>query len=106
MRNSPTVMPVPSASLPLFPLGTVLLPGSPLPLRIFEPRYRQLVADLLELPAANRGFGVVAIREGHEVGSESVRALYEVGCLALVTEIEESPDGTSRCRRLVRRGSA
>jgi hypothetical protein len=78
----------------LFPLGTVLLPGSPLPLRIFEPRYRQLVADLLELPAARRGFGVVAIREGHEVGSDSVRALYGVGCLAFVTDIEESPDGT------------
>jgi Lon protease-like protein len=94
MRNTLTVVPVPSPSLPLFPLGTVLLPGSPLPLRIFEPRYRQLVADLLELPAAQRGFGVVAIREGHEVGSDSVRALYDVGCLALVTNIDESADGT------------
>jgi Lon protease-like protein len=94
MRERLTVVAVPSPPLPLFPLGTVLLPGSPLPLRIFEPRYRQLVADLLELPAAKRGFGVVAIREGHEVGSESVRALYDVGCLALVTDIESSADGT------------
>jgi hypothetical protein len=94
MRNTPTVVAVPSPSLPLFPLGTVLLPGSPLPLRIFEPRYRQLVADLLELPVGKRGFGVVAIREGHEVGPDSVRALYDVGCLALVTDIEESADGT------------
>jgi Lon protease-like protein len=85
---------VSSQPLPLFPLGTVLLPGSPLPLRIFEPRYRQLVADLLALPAGERSFGVVAIREGHEVGTDSARALYEVGCLALVTAVEESADGT------------
>jgi Lon protease-like protein len=88
------VVAVPSQSLPLFPLGTVLLPGSPLPLRIFEPRYRRLVADLLELPAGQRGFGVVAIREGHEVGADAVRALYDVGCLALVTDIRETADGT------------
>jgi Lon protease-like protein len=88
------VVAVPSQPLPLFPLGTVLLPGSPLPLRIFEPRYRRLMADLLELPPGQRGFGVVAIREGHEVGTQSVRALYDVGCLALVTDIETSADGT------------
>jgi Lon protease-like protein len=85
---------VPGPLLPLFPLGTVLLPGSPLPLRIFEPRYRQLVADLLALPDGERSFGVVAIREGHEVGADAARALYEVGCRALVTDIEESGDGT------------
>jgi uncharacterized protein len=80
--------------LPLFPLGTVLLPGAPLPLRVFEPRYRAMVADLLELPAESRGFGVVAIREGYEVGVEGVRAMYDVGCLALVTNIVSAPDGT------------
>jgi Lon protease-like protein len=85
---------VPSQPLPLFPLGTVLLPGSPLPLRIFEPRYRELVADLLALPESDRSFGVVAIREGHEVGSASARALYDIGCLAFVTDITESADGT------------
>jgi Lon protease-like protein len=88
------VVAVLSQSLPLFPLGTVLLPGSPLPLRIFEPRYRRLVADLLDLPAERRAFGVVAIREGHEVGAGAARALYDVGCLAVVTDIEESADGT------------
>ena len=56
-----------SAVIPLFPLGTVLLPGAPLPLHIFEQRYRQLVADLLELPAEDRQFGVVAIQAGREV---------------------------------------
>ena len=54
--------------LPLFPLGTVLVPGLVLPLHIFEPRYRQLVADLEDLPEDEREFGVVAIREGGEVG--------------------------------------
>ncbi|HEX3908189.1 MAG TPA: LON peptidase substrate-binding domain-containing protein [Mycobacteriales bacterium] len=83
-----------SRPLPLFPLGTVLLPGSPLPLRVFEPRYRALVADLLEQPAGDRGFGVVAIHEGHEVGESGVRAMYDVGCLALVTDITPAPDGT------------
>jgi uncharacterized protein len=85
---------VPSQPLPLFPLATVLLPGSPLPLRIFEPRYRQLLADLLARPDGERSFGVVAIREGHEVGADSARALYDVGCVALVTAVEESADGT------------
>ena len=53
--------------LPLFPLGTVLVPGLVLPLHIFEPRYRQLVADLEDLPEDEREFGVIAIREGGEV---------------------------------------
>lgn len=78
--------------MPAFPLGTVLFPGAMLPLRIFEPRYRQLVADLLEQPEP-RTFGVVAIREGREVGADGVRALYDVGCLAQVTELRETSDG-------------
>ena len=49
--------------LPLFPLGTVLYPGLVLPLNIFEPRYRQLVRDLLDEPEPRR-FGVIAIRQG------------------------------------------
>ena len=43
-----------SESLPMFPLSTVLFPGMRLPLHIFEPRYRQLVADLLEEPEPRR----------------------------------------------------
>ena len=56
-----------SESLPMFPLSTVLFPGMRLPLHIFEPRYRQLVADLLEEPEPRR-FGVIAIRKGKETG--------------------------------------
>jgi Lon protease-like protein len=79
--------------IPIFPLGTVLVPGLVLPLHIFEPRYRRLVADLQARPADDRGFGVVAIREGWEVGETGVRALFEVGTLALVREVSPYPDG-------------
>lgn len=80
--------------IPLFPLGTVLLPGAPLPLHIFEERYRRLVADLLELPERERHFGVVAIESGREVGADGVRALHEIGCLAYVAATHPNPDGT------------
>jgi uncharacterized protein len=82
--------------LPLFPLGTVLVPGLVLPLNIFEPRYRQLVADLEELPEDEREFGVVAIREGGEVGAGALRALYDVGCAATLHEVSTAPDGRSQ----------
>ena len=80
--------------LPLFPLGTVLFPGLVLPLHVFEERYRQLVHDLLALPEEDRLFGVVAIREGREVGTDGVRALFEVGCAARLQSAEGHPDGT------------
>lgn len=74
------------ASLPLFPLGTVLVPGAQLPLQIFEPRYVTLLHDLLEAQDERPPvFGVVAIREGFEVGEDGVRALHDVGCAALLT---------------------
>ena len=69
--------------LPLFPLGTVLFPGGLLPLHIFEPRYRALMHDLMSEPEP-WSFGVVAIREGHEVGADSLRSLYDVGCNAVI----------------------
>ena len=83
-----------SERLPLFPLGTVLFPGLMLPLHIFEPRYRRLVNDLLMLPEGTaRRFGVVAIREGHEVGVDGARALHQVGCVAQVRQISRHEDG-------------
>lgn len=89
-------MPDPDADpqvIPLFPLGTVLVPGLVLPLHVFEPRYRDLVAALLEKPDDRREFGVVAIREGHEVGVDGVRALHGVGTTATVAEVTPYPDG-------------
>jgi Lon protease-like protein len=80
--------------LPLFPLGTVLVPGLVLPLHVFEPRYRVLVQALMELPdAAPRQFGVIAIRSGREVGEDGVQALFEVGCTAELREVTPYSDG-------------
>lgn len=82
-----------SDRLPLFPLGLVLLPGLLLPLHVFEERYRVLVRELLELPEPQRRFGVVAIRQGREVGADGVTALHEVGCSALLRRVEPHEDG-------------
>jgi Lon protease-like protein len=79
--------------LPLFPLGTVLFPGLLLPLHVFEDRYRALVRDLVDGPEQAREFGVVAIRQGREVGADGVRALYDVGCLAQLRQVEPYADG-------------
>lgn len=79
--------------LPIFPLGTVLFPGSVLPLHIFEERYRLLVRHLIEQPSGPRRFGVVGIREGREVGTDGIRALYDVGCVTEVRQIKAYDDG-------------
>ena len=80
--------------IPLFPLGTVLFPGLVLPLHVFEERYRLMVRTLLELPEGEaRRFGVVAIREGREVGTDGVRALHPVGCTAVLRQADPLPDG-------------
>jgi Lon protease-like protein len=80
------------ARVPLFPLGTVLVPGASLPLQIFEPRYIVLLSDLLNAMDVPE-FGVVAIRQGHEVGAGSVHDLHDVGCLARVTQAASLGDG-------------
>jgi Lon protease-like protein len=82
--------------IPLFPLETPLFPGVVLPLDIFEPRYRRLMADLTALPAdsARRRFGVVSIRQGWEVERVApAAALYDVGCTAVVRAIAAQADG-------------
>jgi uncharacterized protein len=82
-----------TARIPLFPLGTVLFPGLLLPLHVFEQRYRDLVRDLLTAPGEERRFGVVAIREGREVGTDGIRALYPVGCVARLRRVDPYDDG-------------
>ncbi len=79
--------------LPLFPLSTVFVPGMVLPLRIFEPRYRQLIADLQARPEAERSFGIIAIKDGWEVGSEAVKSLYPIGTRAQLRKVTDLPDG-------------
>lgn len=78
----------------LFPLATVLFPGSVLPLHVFEERYRLLVRDLVARPdGASRRFGVLAIREGREVGPHGVSALHEIGCTAVLHQVHPYDDG-------------
>ncbi|MDU0292096.1 LON peptidase substrate-binding domain-containing protein [Saccharothrix longispora] len=82
-----------TTTLPLFPLGTVLLPGASLPLHVFEPRYRQLTVDLVTGAVPDRTFGVVSIKQGWEVGAENVEALQAVGCTAVLQDAKRLPDG-------------
>ena len=74
--------------LPMFPLGTVLMPSGFLPLHLFEERYRRMIVDLLE---GDREFGVVLIRRGSEVGGGDERC--DIGTRARVLEAREAPDG-------------
>jgi Lon protease-like protein len=77
------------AVVPMFPLGSVLVPGAVLPLHVFEERYRQLVRDCVE--AEDHEFGVVLIDRGHEVGGGDVRR--DVGTMARMVQVAELPDG-------------
>lgn len=80
--------------LPLFPLGTVALPGMTVPLHVFEQRYREMVRDLLEEEdPESRCFGIVAIREGYEVGAHETRSMYRTGCLLRLAVAERHNDG-------------
>jgi Lon protease-like protein len=83
-----------TGSLPMFPLNTVLFPGMTLPLHVFEDRYRALVHHLLTIAdKKQRVFGVVAIREGYEVGSHGAQSLHRIGCVAQMTSVEPRADG-------------
>jgi uncharacterized protein len=75
--------------VPMFPLGTVLVPGMVLPLHVFEPRYRRMVGD--SRTHHDGTFGVVLIERGSEVGGGDVRT--DVGTLARIVRAEELPDG-------------
>jgi Lon protease-like protein len=79
------------AVMPMFPLGTVLLPGGVLPLHVFEPRYRQLVIDCLADDSGEPEFGVTLIERGSEVGGGDQRA--SVGVVARMVQVEPLPDG-------------
>lgn len=74
--------------VPLFPLHTVLFPGGPLPLRIFEPRYLAMVSECLR---TDTEFGVVLITQGGETGKAA--ASHEVGCLARIADWDQGDDG-------------
>lgn len=74
--------------VPMFPLGSVLFPGMPLALRVFEERYLKMMGAILDEDTPQ--FGVVLIERGHEVGGGEKR--FDIGTLAEVLEIA-APDG-------------
>lgn len=77
--------------LPLFPLPTtVLFPGVFLPLHIFEPRYKQMVARALE---GDRIIGMTLVVPGQEDDDEGRPDIFPVGCAGLITHVERQNDG-------------
>jgi Lon protease-like protein len=73
-------MPVPNALLPLFPLDAVLLPGAPLPLHVFEPRYKEMIGECLE---RKQPFGVLRAKDGE---------VAEIGCTAEILNVVKKYD--------------
>jgi len=79
------------SSIPLFPLpNAVLFPNVFLPLHIFEPRYRQMVADAL---AGDRIIGMVLLRPGYEADYEGRPSIFAVGCAGVITHSQPLADG-------------
>ena len=77
-----------TTQLPLFPLRIVLFPHALLPLHIFEPRYRQLLADLSAFPAERRLFGILPPGDRSELPEPGM-----VGCAARLRGAQRLPDG-------------
>lgn len=78
-------------TLPIFPLpNVVLFPQVFLPLHIFEPRYREMVADAL---AGDRLIGMVLLRPGWEGKYEGRPPVYPIGCAGVITHHDHLPDG-------------
>ena len=77
-----------SSVIALFPLHTVLFPGGPLPLRIFETRYTDMVRRCMR---EQQPFGVVLIQDGDEAGE--VASTASVGCTARIADFHTLHDG-------------
>ena len=75
------------ATIPLFPLSTVLFPDGPLPLRVFEPRYLDMISNCMK---SGSSFGVLQIRSGNDTGNVDV---HRVGTLATVIDWYQGSDG-------------
>ena len=85
---APKLLPSP---LPLFPLpGAVLFPKMPLPLHVFEERYRQMVRDVVD---AHEMIGMILLRPGWEADYDGRPAIYARGCAGRVERCESLPDG-------------
>ena len=80
-------------TIPIFPLpNVVLFPNVFLPLHIFEPRYRAMLADAL---AGDRIIGMTLLMPGYEADYQGRPAVYPVGCAGVITHSEQLPDGRS-----------
>lgn len=80
------------AVIGLFPLDAILVPGLVFPMHIFEPRYQQLLREVLAQPEPEREFGIVALRP---VADSDGNRWHSVGTTALVTDVDAYPDGRS-----------
>jgi Lon protease-like protein len=80
-------------TIPIFPLpNVVLFPNVFLPLHIFEPRYRAMVADALK---GDRIIGMALLRPGFEAAYEGRPPVYAIGCAGVITHADPLPDGRS-----------
>jgi Lon protease-like protein len=89
----PTQVAVPAlpAEIPLFPIPeTTLFPGVSRPLLIYEPRYREMIADALK---GNKIIGMVRLRPGFEKDYEGRPPIYAVGCAGRIEKYEQLADG-------------
>jgi Lon protease-like protein len=78
-------------TIPIFPLpDPTLFPLVARPLHIFEPRYREMVADALR---GDRIIGMVTLQPGYEADYEGRPAIFQIGCAGLITDVEELPGG-------------
>ena len=79
------------SDIPLFPLPEVVLfPGARRPLVIYEPRYREMVADALK---GDRIIGTVLLRPGFEANYEGRPPIYAIGCAGVIEDYQRLPDG-------------
>ena len=81
---------VPSV-IPIFPLeDATLFPGASHPFHIFEPRYREMIADALK---GDRIIGMATLKPGYEADYDGRPPIFAIGCAGLITDVEELPDG-------------
>jgi uncharacterized protein len=77
--------------IPIFPLEDVMLfPEMSVPLHIFEPRYKAMIADALK---GNRIVGMVLLRPGYEKDYERSPSVFQIGCAGVINEVEQLPNG-------------
>src|SRR5262245_24173732 len=78
-------------TIPIFPLDDVFVfPNILLPLNIFEPRYRAMVADALK---GDRVIGMVQLKPGYEADYEGRPPVFAIGCAGVITQSDQLPDG-------------